>query len=180
MFPGTRPVCLTGFPRPCLSQSSECTSRPGHSAEGLMPKATTIPGLQRTTFVRRCAREMNNGGLKTWMAGTSPAMTEAFACKAPQFGIMFWQHIRSFYRRRSERRHGQSTTRRSFRLAGDDTERRACSYDGNAAPGIGPGFFDFLFGGFQQRPPQQETYPAPPAPGIGRVAPAPFGPGKRD
>jgi hypothetical protein len=39
MLPGTRPVCLTGFPRPCLSQSSDCTSRPGHSAEGLMPKA---------------------------------------------------------------------------------------------------------------------------------------------
>ena len=39
MFPGTRPLCMTGFPRPCLSQSSECTSRPGPSAEGLMPKA---------------------------------------------------------------------------------------------------------------------------------------------
>jgi len=39
MLPGTRPVRMTGFPRPCLSQSSECTSRPGHSAEGLMPKA---------------------------------------------------------------------------------------------------------------------------------------------
>ena len=39
MLPGTRPVCLTGFPRPCLSQSSDCTSRPGPSAEGLMPKA---------------------------------------------------------------------------------------------------------------------------------------------
>ena len=37
------------------------------------------------------------------------------------------------------------------------------------------GLFDFLFGGFQQRPPQQENYPAPPAPGIGRVAPAPLG-----
>ena len=39
MLPGTRPVCMTGFPRPCLSQSSDCTSRPGPSAEGLMPKA---------------------------------------------------------------------------------------------------------------------------------------------
>jgi hypothetical protein len=39
MLPGTRPLRLTGFPRPCLSQSSECTSRPGPSAEGLMPKA---------------------------------------------------------------------------------------------------------------------------------------------
>jgi hypothetical protein len=39
MLPGTRPVRMTGFPRPCLSQSSECTSRPGPSAEGLMPKA---------------------------------------------------------------------------------------------------------------------------------------------
>jgi len=37
------------------------------------------------------------------------------------------------------------------------------------------GFFDFLFGGFQQRPPQQESHPAPPAPGVGRVAPAPLG-----
>src|SRR5690242_274238 len=37
------------------------------------------------------------------------------------------------------------------------------------------GLFDFLFGGFQQRPPQQENYPAPPAPGIGRVAPEPLG-----
>ena len=37
------------------------------------------------------------------------------------------------------------------------------------------GFFDFLFGGFQQRPPQQESHPAPPAPGVGRVAPAPVG-----
>jgi hypothetical protein len=39
MLPRTRPLRLTGFPRPCLSQSSECTSRPGPSAEGLMPKA---------------------------------------------------------------------------------------------------------------------------------------------
>ena len=39
MLPGTRPVCLTGFPRPCLSQSSECTSRLSRNAEGLMPKA---------------------------------------------------------------------------------------------------------------------------------------------
>ena len=37
------------------------------------------------------------------------------------------------------------------------------------------GLFDFLFGGFQQRPPQQENYPAPPAPGIGRVVPEPLG-----
>ena len=40
------------------------------------------------------------------------------------------------------------------------------------------GFFDFLFGGFQQRPapPQApDAYPPPP-PGIGRVAPAPLGP----
>ncbi|MFZ0239966.1 MAG: DUF2865 domain-containing protein [Xanthobacteraceae bacterium] len=42
-------------------------------------------------------------------------------------------------------------------------------------PASAQGFFDFLFGGFQQRPPQQETYPAPPAPGIGRIAPAPLG-----
>jgi hypothetical protein len=39
MLPGTRPVWMTGFPRPCLSQSSECTSRPGPSAEGLTPEA---------------------------------------------------------------------------------------------------------------------------------------------
>jgi len=37
------------------------------------------------------------------------------------------------------------------------------------------GLFDFLFGGFQQRPPRQESYPAPPAPGIGRIAPSPLG-----
>ena len=42
-------------------------------------------------------------------------------------------------------------------------------------PASAQGLFDFLFGGFQQRPSQQETYPAPPAPGIGRVAPAPLG-----
>ena len=42
-------------------------------------------------------------------------------------------------------------------------------------PASAQGFFDFLFGGFQQRPPQQENHPAPPAPGIGRVAPAPLG-----
>jgi Protein of unknown function (DUF2865) len=42
-------------------------------------------------------------------------------------------------------------------------------------PASAQGLFDFLFGGFQQRPPQQETYPAPPVPGIGRVAPAPLG-----
>jgi Protein of unknown function (DUF2865) len=41
--------------------------------------------------------------------------------------------------------------------------------------GSAQGLFDFLFGGFQQRPAQQESYPAPPAPGIGRVAPAPLG-----
>src|SRR6201988_4649386 len=42
-------------------------------------------------------------------------------------------------------------------------------------PASAQGFFDFLFRGFQQRPAQQENYPAPPAPGIGRVAPAPLG-----
>ena len=42
-------------------------------------------------------------------------------------------------------------------------------------PASAQGFFDFLFGGFQQRPPQQESHPAPPAPGVGRVAPAPLG-----
>ena len=42
-------------------------------------------------------------------------------------------------------------------------------------PASAQGLFDFLFGGFQQRPAQQESYPAPPAPGIGRVAPAPLG-----
>ena len=42
-------------------------------------------------------------------------------------------------------------------------------------PASAQGLFDFLFGGFQQRPPQQENYPAPPAPGIGRIAPAPLG-----
>ena len=36
------------------------------------------------------------------------------------------------------------------------------------------GFFDFLFGG-PQRPPPQPNYPPPPAPPIGRVAPAPLG-----
>jgi hypothetical protein len=39
MLPGTRPLRMTGFPRPCLSQSSDCTSRPSRSARGLMPKA---------------------------------------------------------------------------------------------------------------------------------------------
>ena len=39
MLPGTRPLCMTGFPRPCLSQSSDCTSRPSRNARGLMPKA---------------------------------------------------------------------------------------------------------------------------------------------
>jgi uncharacterized protein DUF2865 len=42
-------------------------------------------------------------------------------------------------------------------------------------PASAQGLFDFLFGGFRQRPPQQEAYPAPPAPGIGRIAPAPLG-----
>jgi hypothetical protein len=42
-------------------------------------------------------------------------------------------------------------------------------------PASAQGFLDFLFGGFQQRPAQQENYPAPPAPGVGRVAPAPLG-----
>ena len=42
-------------------------------------------------------------------------------------------------------------------------------------PASAQGLFDFLFGAFSQRPAQQETYPAPPAPGIGRVAPAPLG-----
>jgi hypothetical protein len=42
-------------------------------------------------------------------------------------------------------------------------------------PASAQGLFDFLFGGFQQRPAQEESYPAPPAPGIGRVAPAPLG-----
>ena len=42
-------------------------------------------------------------------------------------------------------------------------------------PASAQGFFDFLFSGFQQRPPQQENHPAPPAPGIGCVAPAPPG-----
>src|SRR6516164_4304331 len=37
------------------------------------------------------------------------------------------------------------------------------------------GLFDFLFGGFRQQPPRQESYPAAPAPGIGRIAPAPLG-----
>ena len=38
------------------------------------------------------------------------------------------------------------------------------------------GFFDFLFGGFQQRAtPPQQTYPSAPQPGIGRVAPVPLG-----
>lgn len=38
------------------------------------------------------------------------------------------------------------------------------------------GFFDFLFGGFQQRPvpPPELNHPPPPA-GVGRVAPAPLG-----
>src|SRR6516164_2469199 len=35
------------------------------------------------------------------------------------------------------------------------------------------GLFDFLFGGFRQLAPRQESYPA--APGIGRIAPAPLG-----
>ena len=39
------------------------------------------------------------------------------------------------------------------------------------------GFFDFLFGGFQQRPPpppEPNAYPPPP-PSVGRIAPAPLG-----
>jgi hypothetical protein len=37
------------------------------------------------------------------------------------------------------------------------------------------GLFDFLFGGFQRQPPsQQNVYPMPPAPGVGRIAPAPL------
>ncbi|HYQ08604.1 MAG TPA: DUF2865 domain-containing protein [Xanthobacteraceae bacterium] len=52
-----------------------------------------------------------------------------------------------------------------------------CAAVSLAMPGAAcaQGFFDFLFGGFQQRPPQQESHPAPPAPGVGRVAPAPLG-----
>jgi hypothetical protein len=46
------------------------------------------------------------------------------------------------------------------------------------APGAAraQGFFDFLFGGFQQHapPPEPNSYPPPPAP-LGRVAPAPLG-----
>src|SRR4029077_17469180 len=41
-------------------------------------------------------------------------------------------------------------------------------------PASAQGLFDFLFGGFQPRP-QQQNSPAPPAPGVGRVAPAPLG-----
>jgi hypothetical protein len=41
-------------------------------------------------------------------------------------------------------------------------------------PANAQGFFDFLFGGFQQRPPPPNAYPVPPAPGVGRVAPAPL------
>jgi uncharacterized protein DUF2865 len=39
------------------------------------------------------------------------------------------------------------------------------------------GFFDFLFGGFQQRsaPPPQNVYPPPPPAAVGRVSPAPLG-----
>ena len=45
-------------------------------------------------------------------------------------------------------------------------------------PAQAQGFFDFLFGGSQQRPapsPQPDAYPPPPAE-LGRVAPAPLGP----
>ena len=40
------------------------------------------------------------------------------------------------------------------------------------------GLFDFLFGGFSQKPTPQpsESYAPPPSPAIGRVAPAPLGP----
>ena len=40
------------------------------------------------------------------------------------------------------------------------------------------GLFDFLFGGFQQRPalsPEPNAYPAPPSSSVGRIAPAPLG-----
>jgi hypothetical protein len=37
------------------------------------------------------------------------------------------------------------------------------------------GFFDFLFGGFQQRPQQPPPAYPPPSPGVGRIAPAPLG-----
>jgi Protein of unknown function (DUF2865) len=37
------------------------------------------------------------------------------------------------------------------------------------------GFFDFLFGGPEQRPAPPPNYPPPPPPPIGRIAPAPLG-----
>jgi hypothetical protein len=37
------------------------------------------------------------------------------------------------------------------------------------------GFFDFLFGGFQQQPQQPPPAYPPPSPGVGRIAPAPLG-----
>src|SRR5262249_2209105 len=37
------------------------------------------------------------------------------------------------------------------------------------------GLFDFLLGGFRRVAPRQESFPAAPAPGIGRIAPAPLG-----
>jgi hypothetical protein len=75
MLPGTRPLRLTGFPRPCLSQSSECTSRPGRSAEGLMPKA---------------ARER----VATPRAGTALARTAWNACRAASDWARFdWCHV---------------------------------------------------------------------------------------
>jgi len=43
-------------------------------------------------------------------------------------------------------------------------------------PAAAQGFFDFLFGGQQQQAPPQNPELPPPAPGIGRVAPAPLSP----
>jgi len=37
------------------------------------------------------------------------------------------------------------------------------------------GFFDFLFGGQRQQPARPPNYPPPPAPDVGRIAPAPLG-----
>ena len=73
-------------------------------------------------------------------------------------------------RRLGRRRHGESATWRLTMLGGGIAAALAMP-----PPASAQGFFDFLFGGFQQRPAQQENYPAPPAPGIGRIAPAPLG-----
>ena len=100
---------------------------------------------------------------------------ENLCLQGAPIGDKVLQHIRSSNRR------GSNGVMVSERYGGHSAWRVTIVSGALAAaiamprPASAQGFFDFLFGGFQQRPPQQETYPAPPAPGIGRIAPAPLG-----